>query len=611
MKDAKKSSFAAVIEIWRFRVFTFLLLVIPVNLLDNMVERLVNSSGGAFTTANPGMIAGWRSPLLFLLLALLVFWYFVFEILSQVYLCEDILMGEDSHILHEIGRGFRSVRKFFSPRGLLLVLFITVAVPLIGIGFSISLTESFYIPHFISGVIFSDPLYSILYAALLVLLSVFAYRSIFTIHAMLIDNLGAAEAQRKSVGIIKEHGREFLKKFIMLIILSGVIVFAAHLLTVDIPGVFLAIKGAGLPSGYPVSLSDGVSLTELEQSVLKYRVFSALYVLMGTYVYTVVQVLVSSNIVVQLTKYYFLYTGREIQLNRKRTKRRWMFLTSFFAGVPVLIVGVSILIGVFFFTIFLQEDRHPPKLVAHRTGGILASENSLEGIDASVRLGVYGSETDIQRTRDGAYIINHDNSFKRLTGVGKKPGEMTLAQIRRLRIKDTSGSGKLLRVPTMEELLDRGKGRITLFLELKGVSADRKMVDDMVSAIRKRNMTKDVVLISLNYNVINYAERTYPEFETGILIFAGIGDMAKLNCDMIIMEEEMATALKIDQIHEKGKKAAVWTVNTRDGLKHFLDSDVDCIITDEIPEALEVKKELEERTDLQIIRDRLKPIGIG
>ena len=611
MKDAKKSSFAAVIEIWRFRVFTFLLLAIPVNLLDDMVERLVNSSGGALTTANPGMIAGWRSPLLFLLLALLVFWYFVFEILSQVYLCEDILMGEDSHILHEIGRGFRSVRKFFSPRGLLLVLFITVAVPLIGIGFSISLTESFYIPHFISGVIFSDPLYSILYAALLVLLSVFAYRSIFTIHAMLIDNLGAAEAQRKSVGIIKEHGREFLKKFIMLIILSGVIVFAAHLLTVDIPGVFLAIKGAGLPSGYPVSLSDGVSLTELEQSVLKYRVLSALYVLMGTYVNTVVQVLVSSNIVVQLTKNYFLYTGREIQLNRKRTKRRWMFLTSFFAGVPVLIVGVSILIGVFFSTIFLQEDRHPPKLVAHRTGGILASENSLEGIDASVRLGVYGSETDIQRTRDGAYIINHDNSFKRLTGVGKKPGEMTLAQIRRLRIKDTSGSGKLLRVPTMEELLDRGKGRITLFLELKGVSADRKMVDDMVSAIRKRNMTKDVVLISLNYNVINYAERTYPEFETGILIFAGIGDMAKLNCDMIIMEEEMATALKIDQIHEKGKKAAVWTVNTRDGLKHFLDSDVDCIITDEIPEALEVKKELEERTDLQIIRDRLKPIGIG
>lgn len=611
MKDAKKSSFAAVIEIWRFRVFTFLLLAIPVNLLDDMVERLVNSSGGALTTANPGMIAGWRSPLLFLLLALLVFWYFVFEILSQVYLCEDILMGEDSHILHEIGRGFRSVRKFFSPRGLLLVLFITVAVPLIGIGFSISLTESFYIPHFISGVFFSVPLYTILYASLMVLLFVFAFRSIFTIHAMLIDNLDAAEAQRRSVGIMKEHGREFLKKFILLIILSGVIVIAAHLLTDVIPGLILAIKGAGLPSGYPVSLFESASLTELEQSVLKYRVLSALYVLMGTYVNTVVQVLVSSNIVVQLTKNYFLYTGREIQLNRKRTKRRWMFLTSFFAGVPVLIVGVSVLIGVFFSEIFLQEGSGPPKLVAHRTGGILASENSLEGIDASVRLGVYGSETDIQRTRDGAYIINHDNSFKRLTGVGKKPGEMTLAQIRRLRIKDTSGSGKLLRVPTMEELLDRGKGRITLFLELKGVSADRKMVDDIVEAVRKRNMTKDVVLISLNYNVISYAESTYPEFETGILIFAGIGDMAKLNCDMIIMEEEMATALKIDQIHEKGKKAAVWTVNTRDGLKHFLDSDVDCIITDEIPEALEVKKELEERTDLQIIRDRLKPIGIG
>lgn len=246
-----------------------------------------------------------------------------------------------------------------------------MAVPLIGIGFSISLTESFYIPHFISGVIFSDPLYSILYAALMVLLSVFAYRSIFTIHAMLIDNLGAAEAQRKSVGIIKEHGREFLKKFILLIILSGVIVFAAHLLTVDIPGVFLAIKGAGLPSAYPVSLSEGVSLTELEQSVLKYRVFSALYVLMGSYVYTVVQVLVSSNIVVQLTKNYFLYTGREIQLNRKRTKRRWMFLTSFFAGVPVLIVGVSVLIGVFFPRFFFRKTGIRPNWWPTVPGGFL------------------------------------------------------------------------------------------------------------------------------------------------------------------------------------------------------------------------------------------------
>ena len=235
----------------------------------------------------------------------------------------------------------------------------------------------------------------------------------------------------------------------------------------------------------------------------------------------------------------------------------------------------------------------------------MASENSLEGIDESVKMGVYGIETDIQRTKDDAYIINHDNSFNRLTGVDKKPGSMTLAEIKELRIHDTTGNGALLEVPTLEELLDRCKGRITAFVELKGVSADNKMADDAVAAIRERDMTDEVVLISLNYDVLDYIKRTYPEFETGVLIFAGIGNSADLNCDMIIMEEEMSTHWQIMKLHSSGKKAAVWTVNTRDGLRHFLDSDADCIITDEVPMAVEVQKELLKRNDVELMRDRI------
>ena len=196
--------------------------------------------------------------------------------------------------------------------------------------------------------------------------------------------------------------------------------------------------------------------------------------------------------------------------------------------------------------------------------------------------------TDIQRTKDGHYIINHDNSFKRLTGVDRKPGDMTLEETRELRIRDTTGNGNLLSVPTLEELLDRGKGRITLFLELKGVSADRKMADDIVAAVRARDMVEDVVLISLKADAIAYVEHTYPEFETGLLIIGGLGDVSKLECDMVIMEEEMATISTIDDIHEAGKKAGVWTVNTREALYHFLDTDADTIVTDQVIMALEV-----------------------
>ena len=131
------------------------------------------------------------------------------------------------------------------------------------------------------------------------------------------------------------------------------------------------------------------------------------------------------------------------------------------------------------------------------------------------------------------------------------------------------------------------------------------MVDDVVNMVRQYDCVDDVALISLNYDVIDYAETTYPEFMTGTLFFAGLGDVTKLNYDLLIMEEETATSAQILSIHTAGKKAVVWTVNTETSLKHFLDSTADAIITDEIVLAEAVQKQLDSRTEYQVLQDRL------
>ena len=282
---------------------------------------------------------------------------------------------------------------------------------------------------------------------------------------------------------------------------------------------------------------------------------------------------------------------------------RHVILTLLAFLVPVLLVCLSVFMAVFFNKIF--PEREKTVVVAHRTGGYLASENSLEGLDEAASHGCYGGETDIQRTKDQHYIINHDNDFARLTGDPHKPSELSLEEIKQLKIRDTTGNGQLLSAPTLEELLEHGKGKVKLFLELKGESADYDMVEDVVKAVKERDMVEDVVLISLNYDVIDYAERKYPEMETGVLIFGSMGDVTKLNCDMIIMEEEMAAVVStIRSIHDAGKRAGVWTVNTRRAMTRFLDSEVDFVITDDILMAIDVQKELDERTDYDIIKDR-------
>lgn len=110
--------------------------------------------------------------------------------------------------------------------------------------------------------------------------------------------------------------------------------------------------------------------------------------------------------------------------------------------------------------------------------------------------------SDPETGKDRHYIINHDNDFARLTGDPRKPSEMTLEEVKKLKIRDTTGNGQLLSVPTLEELLDHGKGKVKLFLELKGESADYYMVEDVVKAVKERDMVEDVVLISLDYDVI-------------------------------------------------------------------------------------------------------------
>ena len=123
--------------------------------------------------------------------------------------------------------------------------------------------------------------------------------------------------------------------------------------------------------------------------------------------------------------------------------------------------------------------------------------------------------------------------------------------------------------------------------------------------VREKDCVDDVALISLKYDVIDYAETNYPEFETGVLMFGGLGDVSRINCDLLILEEEMATGKRIDAIHKSGKDVYVWTINTEAGMYQFLDSDCDGIITDQIELAQSVQKTLDARSDVQLLKDKM------
>ncbi len=169
--------------------------------------------------------------------------------------------------------------------------------------------------------------------------------------------------------------------------------------------------------------------------------------------------------------------------------------------------------------------------------------------------------------------------------------EMTFDEIKALDVKNAFDESKPSRkMASLEEILDTSKGRIGVFVELKEKSADCQMVDECV-------------ILSLNYDIIEYTHDNYPQIKTGFLYFFSTGELKDLKGDYLIVEEREATPEKIDEIHRAGKKAIVWTVNTEESINEFIYSDVDGIITDHLGLINEAIEKSKNRSHIEIIID--------
>ena len=64
----------------------------------------------------------------------------------------------------------------------------------------------------------------------------------------------------------------------------------------------------------------------------------------------------------------------------------------------------------------------------------------------------------------------------------------------------------------------------------------------------------------------------------------------------------------ISSIHIQGKKVLIWTVNEKGSQRHFLCSEADALITDHVSQAMDVIEEVNDRSDLARIIDRIREL---
>lgn len=576
--DKLRPYIRALPDIIKYQIITKLLLGAMIFLLGSLSQLLLASTGRVAVTSGDFtfLLGSWQGILLLFTGLVSLFLYTDLDLNCKIILARNLVTGEEVSMQSSIKEGIASIKGLFSVRGAIVALYIALIAPLLGLGVSISVTESLYIPTFISSAIKSTPLYLALVIVFGAVFLIIGVANLFILHGMVIDKLPPKAAGYQSRQLIKDNWKHYIAQNILFAVVMGILLGIVMLFTLLLP----------------LTLLEALTLPPALS-----RILMIFFVMLGIILSVLTDLLVTPVYLLKMTQLFYSYKKGEKVEYADIELAAHPHLKAEIALVLAIAVAVVAVIYTHFDGFFPRTSN--VQVIAHRGGGAEAPENTIAGFETAQKVGAYGSETDIQRTRDGHYVLNHDITFKRVAGVDRKPEDMTLEEVRKLSVDGEP-------VPTLEEAMEACRGNIGMLLELKGKTADRRMADDVVRMIRDYGMEEECVIVSLKYELIDYIEREYPEIQTGFLVFVSVGDTSLLNCDYLGLEEESATADAIKAVHRQGKKALVWTPNEEKSQKNFLCSSADGIITDNISQAVKIREGLPGRSDFERMLDRIK-----
>ena len=136
-----------------------------------------------------------------------------------------------------------------------------------------------------------------------------------------------------------------------------------------------------------------------------------------------------------------------------------------------------------------KPDSNQVLVIAHRGDWRNHPENSISCVKSCIEMGVDIVELDVQKTKDGVFVLLHDGSVNRTTNGKGKISQMTFEEARKLRLKHRKKISNE-QIPTLEEVLKVAKGKIMINVDKAGVSKE------LIDLIKKSGTLKQIVFKS-------------------------------------------------------------------------------------------------------------------
>lgn len=233
----------------------------------------------------------------------------------------------------------------------------------------------------------------------------------------------------------------------------------------------------------------------------------------------------------------------------------------------------------------LRKMVKKPKIIAHRGAWKKNDlpENSIASLRAAAEQKLWGTEFDVHLTIDNQLVINHDDEFKGIHIPTSTYEELSIV---------TQSNGEA--VSTLSAFLEEGKkyNDLNLVLEVKtnpgGLARTMASMHRIFEMVGKYNLRERVQYLAFSFEVCLELRKLNPQ---AIIQYLN-GDkppkeieQARLSGINYEQPVYKSSPHLITEAKNRGLITNVWTVDTEEDMRYFINAGVDFITTDE-PELL-------------------------
>lgn len=234
----------------------------------------------------------------------------------------------------------------------------------------------------------------------------------------------------------------------------------------------------------------------------------------------------------------------------------------------------------------IEKPGDPIHFTAHRGVTSVAPENTIPAYEEAVRLGYYSAECDIRRTKDGVWVLLHNDTVDKWFCEYGELKDATFEEVRKYSFRGGSNFWAYddLRIPTLDEFLDVFVGTNTRpQIEIKAETYDT--LHEVVEAVEKKGLVESAIVISFDLQQLREIYKLNDKIElwylVGRITEENIAEAKSISDDVWLsahfdQNDKRTIQLAID----RGINVSYWTVNTLDDAKMLYDMGVRYFETD-------------------------------